>query len=711
MSPKKIKTSAGMETVDQTVARAKAQVAPKTVSQQAVSSIASARANKNAGGIRESGTYVAPAPTPQSATISTSTLAPATPLTLAEPTPATQAQGMMAEFQDGTDTYTANLEAQAKAAEAPKQDALSAYINQLTSAKGLTGLTAEAYAGKGGVDAIAPELNDINDKIRREQLSMRRQTEAVTAAGGQSKAQAQAQINNIERESFAKQADLSIIQQAVQGRYNSAKEIADRAVAAQLEQQTNDLAILKFNYDENKELFTKAEQRAFESAQADRENKLAQERDTLTAIKDLAIKGVTENGMPSSIAQRMMAAKTLEEAIGIGGSYLTPAPETPDGFTLGKGETRYEYNPATGTFSAVAGGVQPTPSDIAGQGGGIFGVLEASAQYDKTLEASERQNITKALNVAGQLNTLSDLTNLDSETYGPIIGQIRGLNPFDTNAQEFKAIIQGIVPNLARGIYGEVGVLTDQDIENYAKTLPTLSSTEEVQDAMLGLTLKLVRDSVRNQLTIAAESGLNVSGLANTVERLDKMVGESLTPITMKSGEVQDLIDAGANREEIEGLLREGYDITEVENYYTGGGTSENVSFNDAITASADAIAAVESGGNYQAVGPVIPSGQYAGDQALGKYQIMSFNIPAWSKEALGREISSREFLANPELQDQIFAYKFGQHARQYGTLEDAASAWFSGQPLASAGGRQDVLGTSVPEYVRKFQQNLKLYA
>lgn len=357
--------------------------------QAAKERIATARANKNAGGVREGGTYAAPispaptlgatatAQTAATTPITSTALAPTTPVTLAEPTPATQAAGMTAEFQDATDTYTKNLEAQAKAAEAPKQNALSDYLGQLQGAKGLSQLTAESYAGKGGVDEITPELNDINDKIRREQLSMRRQAEAVAQAGGQSKAQAQAQINNIERESFAKQADLSIIQMAVQGRYDSAKEIADRAVAAQFEQQTNDLAIKKFNYEENKELFTKAEQRAFEAAQGDRERKLTEERENATQIKQFALSAL-EKGASVADAQRIMSAKTLNEAISIGGSYFRPKPaavgSTKPSITEIDGKP-FIWNEATGQF---------VPAGDFIQGGGVSS--DQNEQLKQTLD-------------------------------------------------------------------------------------------------------------------------------------------------------------------------------------------------------------------------------------------------------------------------------------------------------------------------------------
>lgn len=111
----------------------------------------------------------------------------------------------------------------------------------------------------------------------------------------------------------------------------------------------------------------------------------------------------------------------------------------------------------------------------------------------------------------------------------------------------------------------------------------------------------------------------------------------------------------------------------------------------------AAAIGQFESGGNYRAVGPVTNSG----DRAYGKYQIMGVNIPAWSKEVLGQSITVGQFLANPALQDQIAMAKIGQYIQRYGTVEDAASMWFSGRPLARAGNARDVIGTTVPQYAR----------
>lgn len=113
-----------------------------------------------------------------------------------------------------------------------------------------------------------------------------------------------------------------------------------------------------------------------------------------------------------------------------------------------------------------------------------------------------------------------------------------------------------------------------------------------------------------------------------------------------------------------------------------------------------DAIASIESAGSgdYSAVGPTHPTM----GRALGRYQVMEANIGPWSKEALGREVTPEEFLANPQLQDAIFDHKFGGYVQQYGP-EGAAQAWFAGPGGVGKMDRRDSLGTSVADYTQKF--------
>lgn len=108
------------------------------------------------------------------------------------------------------------------------------------------------------------------------------------------------------------------------------------------------------------------------------------------------------------------------------------------------------------------------------------------------------------------------------------------------------------------------------------------------------------------------------------------------------------------------------------------------------------AIGQYESGGNYKAIGPKTRTG----DQAYGKYQVMGANIPSWTKAALGYSMTPQQFLNNPKAQDAVAKYQMSKHiAAGYG-VEDVASIWFSGQPMAKAGNKKDIIGTSVPKYI-----------
>lgn len=84
------------------------------------------------------------------------------------------------------------------------------------------------------------------------------------------------------------------------------------------------------------------------------------------------------------------------------------------------------------------------------------------------------------------------------------------------------------------------------------------------------------------------------------------------------------------------------------------------------------AIQQQESGGDYGVVN---------GIGAMGAYQIMPSNIEGpggWDKEVLGRNVSTKQFLNNPRLQDKIAKGKLAEYFKQYGAA-GAAKAWYAG--------------------------------
>lgn len=133
------------------------------------------------------------------------------------------------------------------------------------------------------------------------------------------------------------------------------------------------------------------------------------------------------------------------------------------------------------------------------------------------------------------------------------------------------------------------------------------------------------------------------------------------------------------------------------------GGTAISAGSTASLSTYAKAIQAIESGGNYGALGPITKNG----DRAYGAYQVMGNNIGPWSQEALGKSMTASQFLADPSAQDAIFNNKFGSYANKYGA-SGAAQAWFGGPgSVGSGGGAKDILGTSGSAYVNKFNSQI----
>jgi hypothetical protein len=217
--------------------------------------------------------------------------------------------------------YTQGLQDQATEAQTAADTSFESLMSEYLGGEGTTALTAKAEE-EAGVTDIQSELNDINQQIRERKLAYAREIERLdeNKAGRTASAVADKQ-NRATVLANRELADLSVIQQGVQGRFDSAKAIADRAVAIEYESQQRRLDALQLNYERNKDLFNKKEQRAFESAQKDREIKLQNERDDRQTISDISLEAL-RNGAPSSLAAQMRRATSVEEAIRIGGSYI-----------------------------------------------------------------------------------------------------------------------------------------------------------------------------------------------------------------------------------------------------------------------------------------------------------------------------------------------------------------------------------------------------
>lgn len=195
--------------------------------------------------------------------------------------------------ENATSSFGSELELLAKNTGTAKKEESQSFNDLLASlnAPGSAELTNQAYGSNNGVDQLQLELNDINSQILSEQEGLRRQIEEIeNNAEGRTVSGVRGTIDQARRTSLRTQADLAVIQLSKQGRYDSAKAIADRAVTAILERQKNQQQLRELAYERSRDAFTKAEQREFETRQKERDRQLENEEYRLRLAFDAKIK-------------------------------------------------------------------------------------------------------------------------------------------------------------------------------------------------------------------------------------------------------------------------------------------------------------------------------------------------------------------------------------------------------------------------------------
>jgi hypothetical protein len=229
-------------------------------------------------------------------------------------------------------------------------------------------------------------------------------------------------------------------------------------------------------------------------------------------------------------------------------------------FSLNEGDARYVYDPETGTAKLIAARAKTYAPGTTGTPGTTLKYDDPNYTLDairkskggRVMTQGELKPITDIQTIVSQADTLTTLIN--SIDTGPIVGIIKSNNPYDTKAQQMKAAITAIVPKLARGVYGEVGVLTDADIENYSRTIANLRSTTDVNKAVMAMTLDIATRSLASQLNSMAAGQRDVSrfesiyiGLNEKATGLKSELGYGSVPaaestsFTSKSGKTYNL--------------------------------------------------------------------------------------------------------------------------------------------------------------------------
>ncbi len=188
-----------------------------------------------------------------------------------------------------------------------------------------------------------------------------------------------------------------------------------------------------------------------------------------------------------------------------------------------------DSNPSAGTGEPPA---PPEGMSLAGVNIGKDG--KPSYSYEKTKPAQTakgdkllQEQMKIVTNIKGAGDSLDEIDKKIAamSERGPVVGPIRGKNPYDVEAQALENQVNSLVPGLARGVFGEVGVLTDEDVKRYKAMIPNIRTNPAVaQELIKDLRLKL-GSTLKNNLDTWEASGYNVGNLRDELAKRSASAG------------------------------------------------------------------------------------------------------------------------------------------------------------------------------------------
>lgn len=130
----------------------------------------------------------------------------------------------------------------------------------------------------------------------------------------------------------------------------------------------------------------------------------------------------------------------------------------------------------------------------------------------KALGDTELKTLKDIKNTAYSINKIRILANnISSLKKGPIAGTLFGKNPYDTDLQALDRLVNQTVPALARGVFGEVGVLTDDDVNRYKKMLAGVKDSPELATQIMDDLEQKIASAYKTSVETYSQGGRDVS--------------------------------------------------------------------------------------------------------------------------------------------------------------------------------------------------------
>jgi len=325
-------------------------------------------------------------------------------------------------------------------------------------------------------------------------------------------------------------ADLAIRQNVALRRYDTASSIADRKIQIETDFLKSKLTVKQLIYENNKDIFTKQEQRQFESKLKEEEREYNETVQNKNDIKSIVLEASKNSKISSQVMEAISNAKTFSEAMKLATPYLkTPNTEvvkmgdnsvllidkntgqviktisSPTGGTLPVGKNGQDYS---GVITTILGSGKFTKDQASAirnaiqNGEDPFTVVKNNARGILTgTEAREVLSYERAKGAMQDLDNalkeyykLGGKTNIFRGNFEDVANKLGTLN--DPNLVEIGTQISSSLQAYRNAISGTA--YSKQEGQEISKVFPNIKKGEVLNDAIIKGRIKAMDSTIDN---------------------------------------------------------------------------------------------------------------------------------------------------------------------------------------------------------------------
>jgi hypothetical protein len=157
-----------------------------------------------------------------------------------------------------------------------------------------------------------------------------------------------------------------------------------------------------------------------------------------------------------------------------------------------------------------------------------LGLIDLMASHQKQAHADQNKNrlppdkvlaVNEGKQIPGMLGDIEKTIQQNADSFGPVMGKLSSMNPYDTKAQTIDSQMRTAAQ--AFGRYMEGGVLRKEDEEKYRKMFPVLGETPELAANKLQIVKRLLAEKQNSNVEALRSAGYDVSPFGGQIEKPD----------------------------------------------------------------------------------------------------------------------------------------------------------------------------------------------